>query len=120
MSQHGRPGDVARTELDGAPGRSARNGDDGPRLLELLNERLRFETLLARLSATFIHLPAEAVDGQIERGLHQIVDFLGIERSSLGQFTADGTQLIVTHSYSVPEFAPVPRRDLAPLMPWYT
>src|SRR5207247_930155 len=105
MSQHGRPSDVARTELDGAHGRSFRNGDDGPRLLELLNERLRFETLLARLSATFIHMPAEDVDGQIERGLRQIVEFLDIERSSLGQFSEDGSELLVNDSYTVPGLA---------------
>src|SRR5437899_2324441 len=120
MSQHGRPSDVARTELDGAPGRSVRNGDDGPRLLELLNERLRFETLLARLSATFIHMPAEDVDGQIERGLRQIVEFLDIERSSLGQFSEDGSELWVTHSHTVPGFSPMPRVNLAAVWPWYT
>ncbi|HEV3444655.1 MAG TPA: hypothetical protein VG099_08440, partial [Gemmataceae bacterium] len=49
---------------------------DAAQLLELLNERLRFESLLSRLSAIFINLPAEEVDSQIERGLQQIVEFL--------------------------------------------
>src|SRR5262249_9652270 len=94
--------------------------EEHSRLIALLDERLRFETLLARLSATFIHLPAEDVDSQIEQGLRQIVDFLQIERSSLAQFSADGNELLVTHSYTIPGFTPFPRVNLAPLMPWYT
>jgi signal transduction histidine kinase len=86
----------------------------------LLDERLRFETLLLRLSATFIHLPAYEVDSQIERGLRQIVDFLQIERGSLGQFSEDGSELVATHSHTVPGYPPVPRGNLAALWPWYT
>src|SRR6266852_8568091 len=90
------------------------------RLQGSLDERLRFETLLSRLSATFIHLPADQIDGQIERGLGQIVEFLGIERSSLGQFSEDGSELLVTHSYAVPGVLPTQRMNLAAIWPWYT
>jgi PAS domain S-box-containing protein len=93
---------------------------DRARLLELLDERLRFEAMLSRLSATFIHLTADEVDGQITRGLQQIVEFLDIERSNLAQFSEDGGALLVTHSYTIPGFAPLPRVDIAPLWPWYT
>jgi PAS domain S-box-containing protein len=89
-------------------------------LLDLLNERLQFESLLSRLSATFVNLPAEEVDSQIERGLRQIVEFLGIERSSLGQFSEDGSQLVVTHSYAVSGTPPYATLDLAKIWPWYT
>src|SRR5262249_29260721 len=63
---------------------------------------------------------AEQVDGQIERGLQQIVEFLDIERSSLAQFSEDGGELVVTHSYTTPGFIPMPRVNLAALWPWYT
>ncbi len=89
-------------------------------LAGLLHDRLRFESLLSRLSADFIHLLAENVDSQIERALEQIVDFLGIERSGLGQFSEDGRALVVTHSYAIPGFPPFPRADLAVMFPWYT
>ena len=82
-------------------------------------DALRFQTLLSRLSATFIHLPAEEVDGQIERALAQVVDYLGIERSSLAQFSADGRELIVTHSHTVAGFPRMPSVNLAQMMPWY-
>jgi PAS domain S-box-containing protein len=93
---------------------------DRSRLLDLLTERLRFETLLSRLSATFIHLPADAIDSQIERGLQQIVEFLEIDRSSVGQFLEDGQELVYTHSYTIPGIPPAPRVNLALLLPWYT
>jgi PAS domain S-box-containing protein len=86
----------------------------------LLDERIRFETLLSRLSATFIHLPADQIDGQVEHALRQIVEFLGIDRSGLAQFSADGRELLVTHSYAVPGYAFTPRVDLAVALPWYT
>jgi signal transduction histidine kinase len=86
----------------------------------LLDERLRFESLLARLSTAFIRLPAEAVDSEIERGLRQIAEFLGIDRSGLVQFSEDGSELIVTHSFARPGVHPFPRVNLAPLLPWYS
>jgi two-component system, LuxR family, sensor kinase FixL len=89
-------------------------------LLLLLEERLAFERLLAQLSTRFIHLQPEEIDGQIERGLQQIVEFLQIEHSSLSQFSEDGSKLVVTHSYSIPGFDPMPRVDLAALWPSYT
>ena len=89
------------------------------RLPALLHERQRFDSLLARLSATFIHLPAEAVDGQVEHGLRQLVEFLGIERSTLLQFSEDRTQLVTTHSYAAPGFPPFPPVNLVATLPWY-
>src|SRR5260370_42191210 len=93
--------------------------EDRSHLLQLLDERLRFETLLSRLSATFINLPADKVDGQIDDSLKQIVEFLAIERSTLGQFSEDGSELVVTHSYVVPGFAPSERVNLSLTLPWY-
>jgi PAS domain S-box-containing protein len=115
---------VSRGECNnGSKGSARQDGpaaDDRPSPPQLLQDRLRFEALLARLSATFIHLPADEVDGQIERALRQIVDFLGIERSSLAQFSADGREFLVTHSYTAPGVSPLARMDLAALWPWYT
>jgi PAS domain S-box-containing protein len=90
------------------------------RLRSLLDEQLRFHSLLMRLSATFVNLPAEMVDSQIEEGVRQIVDFLGVDRSSLAQFCEHGRGLRVTHSYAVPGLPPLQHADLAALWPWYT
>jgi signal transduction histidine kinase len=120
MSQHLKPGRDPRDIARKSARESGSRTDNGPLVHQQLQEHQRFETLLSRLSATFIHLAADEVDGQIERGLQQIVEFLGIERSCLAQFSADGRQLVVTHSYTVPGIAPLPHMDLARICPWYT
>src|SRR5712691_13426484 len=111
---------IPRSEPNREGSAFAQKDEDGSGLLELLNERLRFETLLARLSATFIHLAAEDVDSQIEQGLQQIVEFLHIERSSLAQFSTERKQLHFTHSYAVPGFPAFPPIITDAQFPWYT
>ena len=67
-----------------------------------LEERLRFETLLADLSSKFVNLPAGEVDREIldaERGL---CEFLGIDFAALWQVSADAPDYFtVTHVYSL-------------------
>ena len=66
------------------------------------HKRLYFESLLTELSSKFVNVPASQVDAQIEWGLQRIVEVLGIDRSGLGQVSADGKQFHVTHSYQMP------------------
>lgn len=42
----------------------------------VLEERLRFETLLSELSAGLIHVSASDIDAALDRGLRQVVEFL--------------------------------------------
>ena len=72
-------------------------------------EYSRFETFLADLSATFISVPADQVDAQIVAGLRQIVEFLGIDRSGLGELVAEKNKIVITHSYEVPDVPATPR-----------
>jgi signal transduction histidine kinase len=76
--------------------------DTGCPLAEDFHKRLYFESLLTELSSKFVNVPAGKVDAQIEWGLRRIVEVLGIDRSGLGQVSADGKQFIVTHSYQMP------------------
>ena len=94
--------------------------DDRSRLRDMLGERLEFEMLIAHLSTTFINVPAENVDEEIERGLREAVEFLGIDRGGLAQFSEDGQELWMTHSHNTPGIEPFPRLNIAPLWPWYT
>jgi GAF domain-containing protein len=96
------------------------NAEDRSRLQDLLDERLQFEALLARLSATFIRVPADEVDGQIEQALGQLVSFLRVHRSGLAQFSEDGNELWVTHTFAAPGHPPLQHINLAPLLPWFT
>jgi len=64
------------------------------------DEALRFERLLADLSSRFVNLPPSEVDHQIEEGLRQIVEALDVDRSGLAEFSGDGKEFIVTHSWA--------------------
>ncbi|TVR61610.1 MAG: hypothetical protein EA420_11365, partial [Candidatus Competibacteraceae bacterium] len=50
-----------------------------------LEERLRFETVLAELSARFVNLPPERVDQEIEEALRRLVAALRMDRAALGR-----------------------------------
>jgi signal transduction histidine kinase len=55
----------------------------------LLEERLRFETLLSELSAGLIHVAASDLDAALERALQQVVEFLGVDRGSVDEYVGD-------------------------------
>jgi signal transduction histidine kinase len=55
-----------------------------------LAERLRFEKVLASVSTAFSHLSAVDFDRGVQRGLREVVDFLGVDRGSLIEFSRDG------------------------------
>jgi C4-dicarboxylate-specific signal transduction histidine kinase len=76
-----------------------------------LAERLRFEQLLSSLAAAFSHLSPADFDPAIQRGLRQVVDFLGVDRGSLIEFTRDGT---AARSWAVEEWMDVGE------FPWMT
>ncbi len=67
-----------------------------------LEDRLRFETLLAELSARFVNLPPDRVDREIENALRCLVEALRVDRSTLGRLTENGRDIVVTHSFALP------------------
>ncbi len=82
-------------------------------------ERLQFEALLSELSATFVNLPVSDVDEEIERWLRRITEFLGVDRSSLIQFS-EGQELMITYTHTLPGI-PSPRDlNLSEQFPQYT
>jgi transcriptional regulator with GAF, ATPase, and Fis domain len=91
---------------------------DRRRVSDELEERLRFETVLANLSSRFIGLPANQVDQEIEAALRQIVQCLGLERSTLFQLGADGQTIVVSHSWAEPGFEPIYPMTLREAVPW--
>jgi PAS domain S-box-containing protein len=93
--------------------------DAGCPLASLIEERLRFETLLGELSATFVNLPANQVDSQIELALQRLVLFLGVDRGGLAELLVDQNQLVITHSYNLPGAPSQPRMILDEQLPWY-
>jgi signal transduction histidine kinase len=76
-----------------------------------LAERLRFEKLLSTLTATFSHLAATDFDREVQRALHRVVDFLGVDRGSLIEFSRDGR---TSRSWAIEEWMDVGE------FPWMT
>jgi PAS domain S-box-containing protein len=60
-----------------------------------LDERLRFEEFVSRLSAKFVQLPSHQIDDQIVSSLGDVAQFLGFDFSSLSVFTAPGVGRVV-------------------------
>lgn len=85
-----------------------------------IDDRLRFERLLADLSARFVNVPVEQIEPLIDDSLKQLVEFLGNDRSTLFEFCEDEQFIDVTHSFSVPGCDTFPL-GLFPVdrLPWY-
>src|SRR5258705_8108305 len=56
-------------------------------LIAVLEERLRFETLLSDLSAKLIHVNAGGLDAALEGALRQMITFLGVDRGNLDEYS---------------------------------
>jgi transcriptional regulator with GAF, ATPase, and Fis domain len=78
---------------------------------------LRFERLLADLSARFISLPPQEVDHAVQDALAQLTEFLDVDRCTLFEMSPAGLTLIHSHARPglVPHTEPVTRESL----PWY-
>ena len=76
-----------------------------------LAERLRFEKLLSSLSTALSQLSAGDFNREVQRALHRVVDFLGVARGSLIEFSRDGS---TTHSWAIEEWMDVGE------FPWMT
>ena len=77
----------------------------------LLSEagRSAFERLLTDVSARFVNAAPADVDAEITGALRSLVEFLGVDRSNLFQWSADGKTLENTHQWVVEGCDPAPR-----------
>jgi len=85
-----------------------------------LEERIRFEKFLIDLSGIFINIPANEVDGEIEGVLQRIGGILGIDRSSLVQFSKELGQIRITHSWAGDGVEAWPHIIPSEYFPWLT
>jgi two-component system, LuxR family, sensor kinase FixL len=67
---------------------------------QALHARLRFEALLSRLSAAFVHLPASAMDAAFEAQLCQVGEQNGLRYVSLFRVSADRRSLEPVSSWA--------------------
>jgi formate hydrogenlyase transcriptional activator len=87
---------------------------------QLLEERLRFETLLAELSAHFVNLPADQIDSEIEDAQRRICELLDVDRSTLWQVCeGEPGTLLLTHIHQPPgSTSPPDRMNAMDFFPW--
>jgi PAS domain S-box-containing protein len=85
-----------------------------------LAERLQFEVLLADISARFVNLASDQVDGAIEDAQRQVCECLGLDLCVLWQWSLDApASLIMTHIYRSQEWPPLPQSmDAREFFPW--
>jgi PAS domain S-box-containing protein len=88
------------------------------RLQQALAERLRFETLLSGLSATFVSLPAGDVGPAIESGLQRIVTELDIDRAILAELGPRRELARVTYGWTRIGIGPLPMSVDLHDFPW--
>jgi len=85
-----------------------------------LEERLRFETLLAEISSHFVNLPADRIESEIEDAQRRICHLLDLDRSSLWQVPAqEPCSLLLTHLHQPPgSQSPPERMNGRDFFPW--
>jgi signal transduction histidine kinase len=86
------------------------------RAKRILEERLRFETLLSELTAGLIHVGLDGIDAALQRGLRQVVAALGVDRGQLVEYPKGRRESRVSSTLAGVE-APLPVME-ADQFPW--
>jgi formate hydrogenlyase transcriptional activator len=79
---------------------------DNDKALSELEHLLRFESLLAELSARFVRVSVDEVDIEIQESLRRIAEALQLEHIGLGEITPDGQDFFSTYQYAKPGTKP--------------
>ncbi len=92
----------------------------GPSDARECEERLRFETVLSDLSASFINLPSDQLDAAIEDAQRRVCESLGLDLSALWEWSGGNASFItVTHLYGPSDGPSRPERiDANQSFPW--
>lgn len=79
-----------------------------------LRERLRFETLIADLSSTFVNLPAADVDREITEALRLFCELLSLDLAGFWQWSDEaGGSFKLTHLYRIERGPELPEPMIA-------
>jgi formate hydrogenlyase transcriptional activator len=86
--------------------RGARRGEGEPRR-GFYAERRSLDRLLVPLSLRCLNAPFDQLDREVEKGLEEVNSFFGGDRVLLWEFSEDGQQVRLTHSFAGAGFKPV-------------
>ena len=93
---------------------------DNPNLLAELEDRLRFETLIAELSSRFVNLLAAEVDGEIMEAQRRISEFLDLDVLAIWQWSVGPPgSFTLTHYYSAQDGPQPGTRLTEEDLPWF-
>jgi transcriptional regulator with GAF, ATPase, and Fis domain len=117
-----RGADLPRAGADGrgfaAMRHEIRISDSATSVQASTEDRLAFERLLADLSARFANVPDDIVETEIADAQQQLIAFLGFDRSSFAEFTADGW-IDVISAVARDGVEPHPRGPVPKIFGWY-
>src|SRR5437867_13406434 len=77
------------------------------------------QRLVTELSTRFTGLPLDRIDEEIQHGLRLLVEFLGTDRSTLSEFSADGTGFAHIAAWARPGLPSFLTHDVLVELPWY-
>jgi formate hydrogenlyase transcriptional activator len=79
---------------------------------------LSFEKLLSTISTKLINLPVSEIDAEIQSGLKAVVNFLGVDRGTVFQFSPDMARMNRTHSWAERGILSSPINYETEALPW--
>ena len=112
--------DVSHQRLQEANERLQAGTTERERTEQVLEDRLKFETLLAELSAHFVNLPSDRIDSEIEKAMSRICELLDIDRATLWQVSEGDPRMLLLTNINQPQDIPTPPEQMNALdfFPW--
>jgi len=92
--------------------------EDHKKTLKLLEERLKFEELISRLSARFVNITVNEIDSAINTALCDIVNLLGLHRSYIYEFIKEENIFKQNYGYNCDGIPPQPSYVNETYVPW--
>ncbi len=83
-----------------------------------LQSHREFERVISRLSKTFINLPVDRIDDEINSALNDLAEVLDLDRVSINLLDPDEKSRTITHSWARPGIPPAPQGKITELFPW--
>ena len=74
--------------------------EERQRAQQALEERLRFEEVLSRLSRAFVHLPTEDIGRTIDVWLRRLGEHLGVRHITIFQLSSAAKTFVPTHAWT--------------------
>jgi hypothetical protein len=91
--------DVSQQRLQEANERMQAEIKERTRTEQVLAERLKFETLLAEISARFVNVPADLIDGEIEAAQRRICESLDLDLMAVWQLSNEAPVVLTATHY---------------------